>query len=119
MKVILLILITSLISSLAIGEERLCNFKKTEVKNLSMSESDFNTNSYTLSIEFLESLPNSMLNSKNIKEYALSPNTWISYINSLKIVKGYNLKKQALFSPSQKNIEKFCQFLKIEGKYAD
>ena len=119
MKLILFIAITSLMPSLVVGEELLCNSKKAEVKNLSMSESDFNLNSYTLSLEFLESLPKSMLNAKNIEIYARSPETWIAYINSLKMVKGYNLKQKAKFSPSKININEFCEFLKNEGVYAD
>ncbi|GAB1266737.1 hypothetical protein NBRC116493_30350 [Aurantivibrio infirmus] len=120
MKSILVVFLTVFISISVCGQELTC---KTEVEkeadDLSMSEKDFSFNSYNLSLEFLEQFPKLFLESKNIEQFARSSETWISYLNSLKIIKGYHLKQKALITPSKENTENFCNFLKAEGTYAD
>ncbi len=121
MRNALFITIAILFSNISIGEELICkaNESQSQANELSMPESEFNYNSYKDSLEYLDSLPSQFMHSEKPERMARNTEIWISYINSLKIVKGYNLKQVALMKPTAANVKAFCNFLKIEGQYAD
>ncbi|MDM3871051.1 hypothetical protein QSV34_06740 [Porticoccus sp. W117] len=121
MKRAFLTFVTLLFSNISCGDVMLCDENKSagQFGDLSRPESEFNYRKYQASLDYLSKIPRMFAHAEQPEKVARSAEVWIGYLNSLVIVQGYNLKQAALFEPTKKNIEAFCEFLETDGRYVD
>jgi hypothetical protein len=96
---------------------------RPEVDDLRMREGDFTAERYTDALKYLQSeVPKRLLDASDAADVINGSAFWISYANSLRVIEGYVLRREALHSilrgDDGPQLERFCRFLS-EAEYTD
>lgn len=104
-----LLLMLTLIVSPNIYAKDLCPVSEEIAEDMRIPESYFNKKNATRSMGYLNSV---------VVDDAKS-GEWFSLPNSLKVIKGYVHRRNALHKTNEGSLEEFCAFMKTEAFWYD